>query len=185
MRKKLLLVATLTAGLSILGATSAQAAVTDIGGATLTNTQDTAAAALANTSAAAADPNTTCKVNAVGANAVQRTNALVGEVYAQDVVAGVGECLSLSSGTYSGTVTIRAQYYTAASVTTGYWTTFCSASASGSSLAGVLGPLTPTKLCSVSFPSAALNKYHRAVATLTNSRGQTFTDISPVWWVGP
>lgn len=184
--KKTLLVLAMAGALSLTGVSTASADVNDAGGALLTNTLDMAEAALGNTDAALADPNTTCKVTATGNVLVQRTNALVADVFAEDLIVGVGSCVSLSSGTYSGTVTVVDQYYVATSATSGTWKNACAASpVSASSVAGVLQPLPANRICSYGFPSGALNRYHRAVATLTNSRGQRFVDISPVWFLTP
>ncbi len=162
--------------------TPAHAGVDDAGGALLTTALDVAAATLGNASNALADPNTTCKVTAAGDNAVQRVNYQLGENHAQDVVAGDGECVSLSSGTYNGTVTVYDQVFTATSATSGTWGNACGASATGASIAGVL-KVQVTKLCTFPFPSAGLGKYHRAKAVLSNSRGQVFVDYTPVWYV--
>lgn len=183
--KKTLLVLAAAGTLSLTGIAPASADVSDGGGAALSNTLDMAEAALGNTDAALADPNTTCKVTATGNVLVQRTNALVADVFAQNVIVGAGTCISLSPGTYTGTVKVVNQYYVATSATTGSWVDACSASTPASSVAGVLQPVPTSKLCSYAFPSAALNRYHRAVATLTNSRGQKFVDISPIWFLTP
>ena len=162
-------------------ATQAYAAAGDLGGAAATTALDLAAAQLSNIRQSTADPNTTCTVKAVGDNVVQRTDAIVADVKAQDVIAAVGSCASLAPGDYTITVSVVDQYYTASSATAGTWSATCPANASSPAVIGV-AVAAPYGICTYAFPSPALNKYHRTFAVLTNSRGQRFTDVSPVWF---
>lgn len=162
----------------------ANASPTDIAGAALTDAQDVAAAAESNAQQVLADPNTTCSIKAIGDNAVQRTDAVVAEVFAEDAIAAQGSCVSFDTSTYSATITVVDQAFQATSATGGFWFTVCTGpTVTAASIEGVAQPLPSDKLCTFGAPSSALNKYHRAVATLTNTRGQRFTDISPLWFV--
>jgi hypothetical protein len=184
--KRALAVTALTGALALpllTGAPPANAAVGDAAGALATTAIDVAAATISNAQNELKDPNTTCQVSVTGDNVVQRVNALVAEVHAEDAIAAVGDCVSHSAGTYTGTVTAFDEVYTATSVTTGTWGSACNAASPGSSIEGVLQPLPAAKVCAYPFPSGALGKYHRAKGILTNSRGQAFVAYSPVWYV--
>ena len=176
-------VATAIAGLLLSSTTApARADETDIGGAALTYALDVAAAEVQNAGNAIKDPNTTCNLAATGDNVVPRVNALVAEVHAEDVIAADGTCVSFETGAYSATVYVYDQMYTPTSITTGTWSNACGTSVTTNSIGGVAN--TPAyKLCLFPFPSAALGKYHRAKAVLTNTRGQTFVKYSPIWYV--
>jgi hypothetical protein len=176
-------VATAVAGLLLPITTTAHADETDIGGAALTYALDVAAAEAQNAANELQDPNTTCNIVVTGDNVVQRVNALVAEVHAEDVIAADGTCVSFSTGTYTAHVSAVDEVYTPSSLTNGSWGASCAAPGAGAnSIEGVANAVT-YKLCTFPFPSSALGRYHRAKAVLTNSRGQTFTKYSPIWYV--
>lgn len=165
--------------------TSAHADVIDIGGATLTHSFDVSDAALANLAQSSVDPNTTCQITTTGTALVQRTNALVGEVYGQDMGTAVGECFSFNPASYSATVTVHVEAFYPNSLTGGEWRVVCSDSKSASSVAGIVQPLPPVALCTYAGMNPHLNRYHRAHGILTNTRGQKFESYSPMWYMTP
>jgi hypothetical protein len=162
----------------------ASADVTDLSGATISDAADLAAATVNNTEQTANDPNTTCYLKAAGGNVVPRTNLVVGEVYAEDVSTATGECVSFDTSSYTVRLTANLQAYIPTSL--GYhWVTFCSTSTSQGSVDGVTVPLIAHTVCDLGAPSPYLNSYHRVQGILTDSRGQTFLDYSPIWFDTP
>jgi hypothetical protein len=178
---------TLAAGVAsatMLAPTPAFAAAADITAAELTNSLDQVAAASLRT-----DPNVTCDVEAGGHEVVQRTNYVVGEVYAQDFGEASGECVSLDTARrYGVTLKVTIEYFTATGLTSGYWTaTPCTATTSASSTSGAGVPVPAVTVCTYPGASGYLNRYHRAHAVLTTSiAGASVRDAySPIWFMAP
>lgn len=169
---------------TLLAPSHAYAAAADITAAQLTNTLDQAVAF-----SAATDPNVTCDVEAGGRDLVQRTNYVVGEVYAQDFAEATAECVSLDTARrYSVQLRVTIEYFTATGLTTGYWSaTPCSAATSASSSSGVAVPLPALATCSYPGTSGYLNRYHRAHAVLTTSipGASVRHAYSPIWFMAP
>lgn len=166
-------------------ATPAHAGAEDLLAASLTHTIDVESAALENFAQVQGDPNTTCQVTTTGTAVVQRTNALVGEIYGQDMGTAVGECFSFDTSRYSATVVVHVEAFYASGLVGGTWVTVCSASSSAPSIAGFAQPVPPVALCSYAGMNPHLNRYHRAHGILTNTRGQVYHSYSPIWFMTP
>lgn len=183
-KRLFLTLATGAAAAAMLAPTPAFAAAADITAAQLTNSLDQVAAASVTT-----DPDVTCDVEAGGREVVQRTNYVVGEVYAQDLGEASGECVSLDTARrYTVSLSVTVEYFTATGLTSGYWTaTPCRAPSGADSTSGVAVPVPAVATCTYPGTSGYLNRYHRAHAVLTTSIPGTPVRhaYSPIWFMAP
>jgi hypothetical protein len=170
---------------ALVAPTAAHAAAGDIVGAELTNMLDQVAAA-----SVSADPDVTCDVKAGGRDTVQHTNYVVGEVYGEDLGEGSGECASLNTArTYTVTLKVQLEYFTAAGLTTGIWKPIpgCGTTTIANSVDGVAVPVPAVTTCTYTSTSGFLNRYHRAHATLAPAiTGAVVRHAySPTWFMAP
>ena len=133
--------------------------------------------------------NTTCLPTATGEPITPGINFGIGEIFATEDIQGTGECASATGDTWTGTVTVQAEYLNLATLT---WTaTSCPAViAPTDSFAVTSNPNTSASFgiastgCNYLPGDPSLNTLHRAHTYVVTSNGVNVQATSDPYFLG-